>query len=65
MGKLRDVNELRWRSRGPRLPDTVLDAVTLKIQAQLPPTYRFGGPSAGGRRNVKRECVAMRPRAAM
>jgi len=40
VGKLREVNELRWRSRGPRLPDTVLDAVTLKIQAALPPTYR-------------------------
>ncbi|MEZ6185567.1 MAG: SMI1/KNR4 family protein [Planctomycetota bacterium] len=40
MSKLRNVNELRWRSRGPRLPDTVLDAVTLKIQASLPPTYR-------------------------
>ena len=36
----RDLKELRWRSRNPRLPDTVLDAVTLKINCPLPQAYR-------------------------
>jgi hypothetical protein len=37
---MRDLKELHWRSRGPRLPQTVLDAATLRIGAPLPDTYR-------------------------
>lgn len=37
---MRDLKELFWRSRGPRLPQTVLDAATLRIGAPLPETYR-------------------------
>lgn len=47
---LRDLKELRWRSRGPKLPNTVLDAVTLKIRSRLPESYRqFLSQMDGGR----------------
>lgn len=48
--RLRDLKELHWRSRGPRLPQTVLDAATLRIGAPLPDTYReFLAQVDGGR----------------
>lgn len=37
---MRDLKELNWRSRGPKLPPTVLDAATLRIGAPLPEPYR-------------------------
>ncbi len=47
---MRDLKELHWRSRGPRLPQTVLDAATLRIGAALPETYRqFLSQVDGGR----------------
>ncbi|MCO5165761.1 MAG: hypothetical protein M9894_05260 [Planctomycetes bacterium] len=47
---MRDLKELHWRSRGPRLPQTVLDAATLRIGAPLPETYRvFLSQVDGGR----------------
>ena len=50
MTTLRDLKELRWRSRGPKLPNTVLDAVTLKIRSPLPESYRhFLSQMDGGR----------------
>lgn len=50
MTTLRDLKELRWRSRGPKLPNTVLDAVTLKIRSPLPDSYRqFLSQMDGGR----------------
>lgn len=47
---MRDLKELHWRSRGPQLPQTVLDAATLRIGAPLPETYRlFLSQVDGGR----------------
>jgi len=50
VSSLRDLKELRWRRRGPPLPNTVLDAVTLKISSPLPDAYRaFLSQMDGGR----------------
>ncbi len=47
---MRDLKELNWRSRGPKLPTTVLDAATLRIGAPLPEPYRlFLSQMDGGR----------------